>query len=181
MRPISLRNEIESQPMHTNLSPEDSRVPSSLTYHLADIYLVELDKIYAREQTKDVTEDEFPAPLSPLLHPFFDLASRTSSKVTYERIYTEVVDPLFKALKPVPRTPQTKRPKLLSSPTFENLLSNACFEDSKRKENMENSELYNLLLRKLFDVASGPDVKEVNRRKIYAVWKAAKAEEDLDD
>ena len=162
-------------------SPEDSRVPSSLTYHLADIYLVELDKVYAEEQPENMAEDRLPAPLSPLLHPFFDLAARTSSKVTYERVYTEVVDPLFKALKPVPRTPQTKRPKLLDSSTLENLLSNACFEDSKRKGKMEKSELHSLLLRKLFDVASGPDVKEANRRKIYAVWKAAKAEEDLDD
>ena len=72
-------------------SPEDNRVPVSLAYHLADIYLEELDKALAR------TEDALPAPLTTLLEPFLTLAARTINKKTYERLQSALLEPLLSA------------------------------------------------------------------------------------
>lgn len=33
----------------------------------------------------------------------------------------------------------------------------------------------------MFEIASGPDARESNRRKMYAVWKAAMADDDDDE
>jgi Nucleolar protein,Nop52 len=40
---------------HWSQSPEDTRVPSSLAYHLADIYLEELDKVSNLPSVRSLT------------------------------------------------------------------------------------------------------------------------------
>ena len=160
------------------LSPFDNRVPTSLSLHLADIYLVELDKAIA---SSDSPSNYRPAPLLSLLHPFLDLASRTTSNVIYQRIFDEVFNPLHLALKPPrsssPGAPQRKRLRLETEPAFENVIANSCLDDASL-EKVDRDRLRKALLRKMFDVASGPDARESNRRKMHAVWKAAMAEEE---
>ncbi|KAH8120081.1 Nop52-domain-containing protein, partial [Phellopilus nigrolimitatus] len=159
------------------LCPEDNRVPTSLSYHLADVYLTELDKSLASSPDSNPP----PAPLSLLLDPFLNLAALTNSNVTYQRIYGELLEPLFLALKPPPSFPAEthakKRPKLLSEPAFDNIAANACLETPKEGK-VEKSQVRKALLRKMFDIASGPNARETNRRKMYAVWKTAMAEEN---
>ncbi|EJD04195.1 Nop52-domain-containing protein [Fomitiporia mediterranea MF3/22] len=164
----------------------DVRIPASLSYHLADIYLVELDKVLKPSDDADADTEESapaPAPLSPLLYPFFDLAARTNSNVTYQRVHDEILDRLFLALKrqPVlsPEPPQRKRPRLENEPTFENIRSNSCLEDPKKEDKVDSVQLRKDLLRKMFDVANGPDTRESNRKKLHALWKAAMAEERI--
>ncbi len=57
------------------------------------------------------------------------------------------------------------------------LLSKSCV-DQLQQGGVEPADLRSAVLRSMFDVASGPDVKEANRRKLYAIWKGAKAEEE---
>lgn len=57
-------------------------------------------------------------------------------------------------------------------------MENACLERPKEEGKMERAQVRKALLRKMFDVASGPNVREANRRKMYAVWKVAIAEDD---
>lgn len=140
---------------------------------------MELDKalVSDSENTKPL-----PAPLLPLLCPFLDLASRTNSSVTYQRVFNEIFHPLFAALKPPsvenPELRIKKRPRLDDEPGFEHVTENSCLEDPKKEGKAEKVQLRKALLRKMFDVASGPDARESNRRKMHAVWKAAMAEED---
>ncbi len=75
-------------------SPNNIRVPASLSYHIADIYVEELDKALASKPSPS------PAPLSLLLEPFFILASRTPTSTTYKRIQSSLFDPVFTALVP---------------------------------------------------------------------------------
>ena len=144
---------------------------------MADIYLEELDKVLADSaQTK-----ELPAPLSSILSPFIDLAALTGSSVTHQRIFTSLIEPLLTALKPQSSDtlpPSRKRQRLLNDTSYDHIVENACLERPKEEGKMERAQVRKALLRKMFDVASGPNVREANRRKMYAVWKVAIAEDD---
>ncbi|KAH9835867.1 Nop52-domain-containing protein [Rhodofomes roseus] len=157
------------------LCPDDTRVPTSLAYHLADIYLEELNKILGDPPEPSPS----PAPLSTLLDPFFRLASRTPTKITYERIQSAMFEPLFTAMTPKPddEPPSRKKPRL-STPTFSNILANACVSDWKAEGAVETGTLRKALLRRIFDVASGEDTRDANRRKMYSLWKSHTEDEE---
>ena len=153
-------------------SPDDIRVPTSLAFHLADIYLEELDKSLAED-------DLSPVPLSLILSPFFTLASRTQASATYKQVQQSVFEPLFSSLKPPIASEEArsrKKPRLDSD--YPNLISNCCFEDPKEKA-FGNAKLRKSLLRRLFEVASNEETRDSNRRKMYTFFKTAK--EDGDD
>ncbi|KAH9947101.1 Nop52-domain-containing protein [Amylocystis lapponica] len=139
------------------LCPEDIRVPASLSYHLADIYLEELDKALGNTPTRSL-----PAPLSTILTPFLTLAARTPTADGEDD-------------EGGPR--RRKRPRL-STPTYTNLTCNACATDPTSEGALESGKLKKALLRQLFEVASEQDTRDANRRKMYAFWKNHTEEED---
>ncbi|CDO73074.1 hypothetical protein BN946_scf185007.g128 [Trametes cinnabarina] len=164
------------------LCPEDPRVPTSLAYHLADIYLEELDKAVADSRVPS----PLPAPLSTLLMPFFTLAARTSTSTTYQRIQSALLEPLYSALSAAhdadldsdePRS--RKRPRL-STPEYPHLVANACATTPKEEGAINRATLKKVLLRRMFDIASEPDTRDANRRKLYALWKENMVDEDDD-
>ncbi|KAH9937374.1 Nop52-domain-containing protein [Fomitopsis serialis] len=157
------------------LCSDDIRVPTSLAYHLADIYLEELDRALGISPEPSPS----PAPLSTLLNPFFILAARTPTKITYDRIQSVLFEPLFTALTPKPddQPPSRKKPRL-STPTYSNLIANACLSDPKAEGAVESEKLRKALLRRIFDVASGEDTRDANRRKMYNLWKSHMEDED---
>ncbi|KAJ1019323.1 hypothetical protein NDA13_006240 [Ustilago tritici] len=86
------------------LSTNDPKVPDSLTYHLSDIYLDELEKVIEQvdnsqnEEEKEEQEEEEDLPLIPtleLLKPFVDALATAKSKAMYERIWSNVFHPLL--------------------------------------------------------------------------------------
>ena len=158
----------------TELSPEDTRVPTSLAYHLADIYLEELDKALGSYEESSPP----PAPLSTLLDPFLALAARAPTKTTYERIQSALLEPLFTALSPKfeDEPPSRKKPRL--GPTLPYLVANACSTDPEAEGKVERSKLRKILLRRVFDVASEEDTRDANRRKMYILWKNYTEDED---
>lgn len=159
--------------MDNTFSPDDIRVPSSLAYHLADIYLEELDKALGD------SENPLPAPLSTLLSPFFVLAARTPSNITFQRIQSALLDPLFASLsserEDEPPTPKRLR---LSAPSYDNLVANSCSTNPKIEGAVERAPLKTLLLRRMFDIASEQDTRDSNRRKLYAIWRSQMEEEE---
>ncbi|KII93163.1 hypothetical protein PLICRDRAFT_87582 [Plicaturopsis crispa FD-325 SS-3] len=161
------------------LCPDDIRVPAGLPYHLADIYLEELDKIMANP----TSPSSQPAPLATILAPFLTLAARTPTSTTYKHIQSALFDSLFDALKPPPsedsESRSRKRPRL-STPTYPNLLPNACFTLPSPAGAMARSPLRKALLRKVFEVASQEDTRDANRRRMYGIWKNGMADEDDD-
>ena len=155
-------------------SPSDIRVPASLAYHIADIYIEELDKALG------TAVSPLPAPLATLLEPFLYLAARTPTSTIYNRIQSALVEPLFDALVPErdpdDDSPKAKRIRLsFDSPTF--LKSNACLEDPELDGHMEGAVLKKKLLRRIFEIASQPETRDSSRRKMYALWKEG-AEDD---
>jgi ribosomal RNA-processing protein 1 len=160
-------------------SPSDIRVPTSLAYHLADIYLEELNKALSS------TPSPPPAPIHTLLQPFVILAAQTSTSVTYKRIQSVLFDPLFFALSPpLEDQPRShKRIRLMDSDTetYPHLIANACYEDPKSEGKVGGPLLRKMLLQSLFKVASQPETRNSNRRKMYTLWKEANEGDDGDE
>lgn len=152
-------------------SPEDIRVPASLAFHICDIYLEELDKVLGASPSYP------PAPLSILLTPFFTLAARTQAKTTYKHTQETIFDPLFFALKThhSNEVHVRKRPKLDS--IYSNIAENSCISEPTDRA-IASEKVRSALLRRLFDVASEEETRDSNRRKMYAVFRAAKEDDD---
>lgn len=125
-----------------------------------------------------------PAPLATILEPFFYLAARTPTSTTYKRIQSALVEPLLNGLvfetAPEDDTPKSKRIRLsFDTPKF--LKSNACLEDPERDGHMEGAILKKKLLRRMFEIASQPETRDSNRRKMYALWKEGAEDDGADD
>ncbi|KIJ66253.1 hypothetical protein HYDPIDRAFT_86769 [Hydnomerulius pinastri MD-312] len=153
------------------LCPADIRVPASLTFHLAEIYLEELDKALAS------SESSLPVPLLALLSPFITLAAHTPTNTTYKHLQDAMFEPLLTALRP--RTSNLRKRARVSESPFENIMSNACTDTPKKGGAMEAGALREAVLQKLFDIASAEDTRDANRRKMYALYK--NAEDDDED
>ncbi|CAA7265915.1 unnamed protein product [Cyclocybe aegerita] len=155
------------------LCPDDPRVPSSLASHIADIYMEELEKALGS------TPDALPAPLGILLDPFVVLAARTPAKVTYNRLQSALFEPLLDALSSENSEdePKAKRIRLSDGPSYPHLLAGACLEDPEQEGRVERIALKKHLLRRMFEMASQPETKDSNRRKMYALWKESYEED----
>lgn len=169
-----------SAPALTLNSSEANNAPVSLAYHLADIYLEELDKALRSSDPAP------PAPLTTLLEPFLTLAARTMNKTTYERLQSALFEPALAALSPA--APQEeedadegrsrKRAKL-SEPEFAHVASNSCVDDPKAGA-LPPLAVKKALLKRIFDVAGEETTRDVDRRKLYALWKRH-ADDDEDE
>jgi ribosomal RNA-processing protein 1 len=146
------------------------RVPTSLAYHLADIYLEELDKAIASSPAAS----PLPAPLLTLLSPFFELVARTPNNTTYKRVQSALFDPLFDALKPG----RSDNPDI---ETLQNIMTNACLLNPHADGGMGSAALRKALLRRIFEVASDQQTRDSNRRKMYAFWKDNAEDDDQED
>ncbi|KAJ7225350.1 nucleolar protein,Nop52-domain-containing protein [Mycena pura] len=158
------------------LCPTDIRVPTSLAYHVADIFLEELDKSLASAVSEPPA-----APLATLLVPFFTLAAQTPSSTTYNRVQAEVFTPLFAALSSTDddAPPDLKRSRLdldTQNRKYHVLAVNACFEQPAEGKTA-GVIVKKRLLRQIFMVASEPETRDSNRRKLYALFK--EAEDDV--
>lgn len=162
-------------------SPADIRIPTSLAYHLSDIYVEELDKALAA-----APEPFLPAPLATLLTPFFTLAARTPTSITYKRVQSEVFTPLFSALsssQPLEDQPPAQKRMRLdpdAQQPYATLVSNACF-DSPEEGKIEGGTLRKKLLRRIIEIASEPETRDSSRRKMYALFKESTEDDGSDE
>ncbi|KAI9444884.1 Nop52-domain-containing protein [Lactarius indigo] len=155
------------------LCPDDSRVPLSLKYHLADIYLEELDKVLTWDSEAGEPCPP-PVPIDTLTFPFLTLLARTPSSHTFERVMSSVLEPLVHSLTPPgsDEPPSKKRRRLLG-----NEMSFVA-ENSRASDlpTSNKSSLRRVLLKQVFSIASEEDTRDSNRRRLYKFWKS-----NLDD
>ncbi|KAG9314086.1 Nop52-domain-containing protein [Chiua virens] len=153
------------------LCPTDVRVPTGLVFHLAEIYLEELEKALS------ASDSPTPVPILPLLSPFINLAASTLTSTTYKHLEESLFRPLLSDLQPRPSNPKKRsRVSGLECPT---ILSNACPDVPCADSPVLPSTLRETILQKIFAVASAEDTRDANRRKMYALYKVAV--EDVDD
>ncbi|CAE6442471.1 unnamed protein product [Rhizoctonia solani] len=156
------------------LCPDDKTVPASISYHLADIYLEELDKAL------ETDDDNCGIPLITLLNPFIHLSARTSNKITFGRMQTALFTPLLDALATRATTPSTdttdspRRKRKRSSETYPNLVESVCEPKTQAGSTslaIDPQDVTRKVLKAIFDAAGHMDTKDANRRKMYALWK----------
>jgi len=157
----------------------------SLKYHLADIYLEELDKVLAWDSEAG---DERPprVPIDTLIAPFLTLLARTPSNHAFDRVTSAVLEPLVQSLAPAssPEPPSKKRRRLLGTErSF--VADNACTSSPPTTTAVAAADtgklaLHQALLKQVFSVASERDTRDSNRRRLYKFWKS-NLEDDDDD
>ncbi|KAG9103741.1 hypothetical protein FRC06_008473 [Ceratobasidium sp. 370] len=155
------------------LCPDDKAVPASLSYHLADIYLEELDKLLETNDSQLIT------PLTTLIEPFINLAARTPNKITYERMQTALITPLLDALASRSTLQSTAestslRKRKRTSETYSNLIDSVCTSQSQNGDGGEDVGARGVaksVLKAIFEAAGKEEATDANRRKMYALWR----------
>ncbi|SGY16717.1 BQ5605_C012g06962 [Microbotryum silenes-dioicae] len=153
-------------PLHVT----DARIPASLAYHLADIYLAEIERI-----CPPIDSPSPVVPVIPLLQPFLTTLALAPSKTLFQRVTSNVTTPLLEDALPAPPAPPSKRRKVESSiekPTFPGIFSHAqeAGED-KVSEEERKEKVGKALLRALFEEGAKSATNEVNRRRLYEIVK----------
>ena len=150
----------------------------SLKYHLADIYLEELNKVLAYD-SENGSERPPRAPLDTLITPFLTLLARTPLNHTFDRVMSTVLEPLIQSLAADGTTepPSKKRRRLLGNEILF-VADNSCI--SSNLSAVDKSSLHQALLKQVFSVASEQDTRDSNRRRLYKFWKS-NVEDSNDD
>ncbi|CAE6406527.1 unnamed protein product [Rhizoctonia solani] len=156
------------------LCPDDKRVPASISYHLADIYLEELEKIL------DTNDADCNLPLVNLLKPFINLSACTPNKITYGRMQSALFVPLLdtlvvRAISPnVDVSDPQRRKRKRSSEAYPNIVESIS-KPTSQAEGVRSArnpqDVAKDILNAIFEVAGHTDTKDANRRKMYALWK----------
>ena len=153
-------------------SVEDPKIPSELAYHIADIYLEELNRAIASKSDAEPV----PAPLCVLSKPIFSQLARTPNTTTFKRMQTAFLEPLVHALSEKATSddedegdgqPSQKRPRL---DTYDDLVAHACV-DAIDEGIVTKSSLRRAILKRIFSLASEESTRDANRRKLYAFVK----------
>ncbi|KAH7886085.1 nucleolar protein,Nop52-domain-containing protein, partial [Phlebopus sp. FC_14] len=150
------------------LCPSDMKIPSSLAFHVAEVYLEELDKALAS------SEPSTPVPLIALLLPFVTLSAHTPTSATYKHLQDVFFWPLLEALKPTQTPNPTKKARV-----FPNIMSNACIAPPDGVT--AAGAIRKAILQMIFDIASAEDTRDVNRRKLYALYRVATEDDEDND
>jgi len=136
------------------LDPTDPKIPQSLGYHIADIYLDELQKVVA-----DLPDSDAP-PIPLLAQPFMRSCAQHQSKTTFDRLLSSIFSPLFFSLSAAQA----------EDTPYVQLMSAGGGKDERKAAKKE-------LLRRWFEEANRGDTKEGNRRKMHRVWREEMAED----
>ena len=155
----------------------DSKIPHSIAYHLADIYVDELERSLPATPASAVRC----VPLIPLLQPFFKTITISSSTPMWTRITENLFIPLFDYSVPPPPQPKTKRRKIesqLEITPYPRIFEVSEVEGMKGNEDFETGKRMcgEGILSELFKQASIPETNEVNRRKMYKLWREKSGE-----
>ncbi|KAI3622843.1 hypothetical protein CBS14141_004427 [Malassezia furfur] len=145
------------------LAANNVRVPESITYHVCDIFLDELERVAQAEEGR--------IPMLPLLIPFLSLAAKSTSKRVYERVMGSVITPFLDAAQKAIRGKETDYPALLAHAQF---LRRTMDDDEEDGDDDQKriAKLRRSILRAAFMIASGSDTYAPSRRKLYALWQA---------
>lgn len=169
------------------LSANDVKVPSSLTYHLTDVYLEELDKalMWAEKtnpssgegSSSNTSSSSTEPPLLELIRPMIQTAATCHSKTVYDKVLSNVLQPLaddcLRAPKPEASSSRSKKRSSLAED----------MQDEDEDDEDDNGVMYpsimraappNLrlkLYRLVFTQASQDEALPSRRRALYALCK----------
>lgn len=152
------------------LSVLDSKIPHSICYHLADIYVDEIEAALSKPIDGSEGTKSTCVPLLALLEPFYTTLSICPSKAMFARIADNVFIPLFEATIPKP-DPALKRRKIASEtvvPTFPSIGQYA-LERVNKHDVADDEYVGKAMLAELFTVGGKETTGDVNRSRMYAL------------
>ncbi|KAA1088316.1 hypothetical protein PGT21_002526 [Puccinia graminis f. sp. tritici] len=156
----------------------DFKTPQSITYHVSDIFLEELNRVLEKRADR-------PAPIVPLLAPLIHgLSQSRPGTATFRKILENVFEPLFANLDLFisERTKMPKSSTIEIYPTFETSLissSNQSVTPSASRSDFQT--IRSDLLSLLFQAGSNPLCSDANRKKIYNYWYTKRGIEDEEE
>lgn len=187
------------------LCANDVKVPDSLTYHMTDIYLEEMEKALVWAETEEDVEDWRSGgdkALMGLLQPMLDTAATCHSKTVFEKVIENVVQPLVddclakanaeqnRVAKPAAK----KRRKTRRGGKSQASESEDEDDDEDEDEEVSNyphilalSSVSPLALRKrvyqrIFKAASKEEANPARRRRLYQMFQEEKQRrEEMDE
>jgi ribosomal RNA-processing protein 1 len=165
--------------IEVELRADDPRTPASLTFHLAEIYLPELDKTLS-----NITSESHPVPILILLDPFLHILGRTTSKHKYKHVQDAVFQPMFDSLSSTPTSGSEEEDDNPRPPKRSRLDSGGSLMHLRLYSTVnihmaspaEPEKLRQVLSKRVFEVASSEDTRDVNRKRLYAFLKTARVE-----
>jgi ribosomal RNA-processing protein 1 len=178
------------------LCPNDVKVPDGITYHLADVYLEELERAATNTVNQDnASELSKEIPLLVLVQPFVTTMATCHSPLVYDRIANEVVNPLLKdclALQEKEKSQSGRKRKATSQKksrkrgkgdltisededSDEDEVSICQFANMLEQTRMSGADLRKSIFENIFQTASRSDSIDARRRRLY---KMCKDEED---
>ncbi|GAA5913932.1 Rrp1p [Sporobolomyces salmoneus] len=175
---IELYNEVLTSPGGP-LHVESAKTPHSLTFHLSDIFLDELERVSTSVSSPTV-------PLVALLQPYMRTLTVAPSSPIFARLIEKLFKPLLIAFFPPSTKPQPRRRKKDGPPPprpeYPQILEH-CLEaqgegEAEGEGQTRGEVVAKKVLKSLFEVGGRPEVDEHNRRKIYQF--VAESEVDLD-
>ncbi|KAI7963106.1 hypothetical protein MJO28_001200 [Puccinia striiformis f. sp. tritici] len=144
----------------TILNVADFKTPLSITYHITDIFLSELNRVL---QNKG---DHKPAPILKLLNPFMHgLSNSRPGTVTFQKIIDNIFDPLFANLD-LFISDRTQVPKSSTIEIYTSFETHLISSDNSKNLTSIRNEILDLL----FKAGSDPTCTPSNRKKIYNYW-----------
>jgi ribosomal RNA-processing protein 1 len=154
------------------------RTPTSLAFHLAEIYLLELDKALS-----DTSVEDHAVPILILLDPFLSILGRTSSKHKYKQVQDAVLQPVFDSLSITPSSgsedeDEDPRPRKRSRPDPDASLTHLRMRSvgAQMGAPAELPALRQALSKRVFEVASSEGTRDANRKRLYAFLKTVGVE-----
>ena len=144
-----------SRTEHFYGSLQDTKTPTSIAYHIFDIYLEELEQSLALDQNS-YEEVVSPVPLIALLQPFLDVLSVTNNKSHFQRVITNIIDPIVDAGQADTDRISKKKRLEPSQPSFHKIWSG-------QKKDMKKD-----ILRALFERGANEATETINRKRLYA-------------
>ena len=115
-----------------------------------------------------------------VLKPHTTLLARTVTSTVHTRIYNSLHKPLLNALA---LASNAERPKETEKdePVYAHILMGSCAGDQGQEDALSVKELRKDVLAGLFKTAADPDANEVDRRKIYKIWREEGGDDEDDD
>lgn len=173
------------------LCPNDIKVPDGITYHLADVYVEELNKAASASNETDEVNYLDDIPLLKLLQPFISTMATCHSSLVYDRISNEVIKPVVEdclAMQVEEQIKNERKRKATSSKgQAKRRKGDVVASDQESEEEEEESscqfaallqqmgrtgeEMRRAIFEAIFQAASQSDSIDARRRRLYKLCK----------
>lgn len=116
-----------------------------------------------------------------VLQPHTTLLARTATATVHTRIYNSLFQPLLNALALASDAERPAKKAKTEEPVYPHIIMGCCVGSEGTEERATPGDLRKDVLAVLFRTAADLEANEVDRRKIYKVWREEGGDDEDDD